>query len=1034
MAKQIITTSSLTLIKQGDTSVLDKLFLELKSIIDSNYKKYNYLEKELYYKIVKEMIVDFANSFDLHIEADFDELFKKNFSKFIHYRISIYVNDPNYNIILDYLVSLKSNRFVNFCSFLKRINYDSEIDSYIKLIELYPFISQSVEILIGKKEKITTNYIDTVSTNKPMANFVRAYMLQNDIEEFDDDYISTIEDSIIEGSSSEDFEDSSDKDSELDDQEFYDTLSDDSVLDEELDDELDDDLDEELDEDNKKKSKDEEYDEKYVDTDIVKAYMKEMGSIPLLDILEERKLFYEYSKAKGENKKLIADKIASANLRLVVSIAKKYLGRGLALLDLIQEGNIGLMTAISKYDVTKGFKFSTYATWWIRQAVTRSLSDQGRNIRMPVHMTERLNKYRMIQRDFTTRNGREATVEEIMAIMELSRDKVMEIFNWLSDTSSLNARVGDEDDTELQHFVADSVDNFRDVELSDMQRDIKRLIDTTNMDEKHRQVVYYRFGFYGRIYKLEEIGQMMGVTRERIRQMENKALHKIRSNPLIKNYADYMDDSTKAMEFVREAKDKHRFKPNSNPIYDGKSKASGKAKQGKKEEDMAKGHDTKNLFVYFEVPEEKYDVLRDCIAVLKEKDRNVVIKRCGADYSGTSELLLDGSERTVFYNIVMPKIKMAYEMLSVLERDGAAYRDKYDYLSGLFSGGAKKKSVNLLTYFSNRYTFEELKKAVDDLPEDERSIVYNVCGEKLDGNVSGEVDKATKTSFNTKAMPKIKTRLNKFFPEKKEVVSKKLAAGTGAAVGQRRKSGFTLEPVLQTTGAERTGNAENLVPIVTGGDLAGDEAVLKEQGDVLEPGAMITGATPNNGEFLGDDFVPDDNSFGAGISDNREAFGEDLEGQGIIPHSDETPTSGGYKPESLEESEDNKGLGGGVTPGIVTLKDNNAGSGEPKDQDLKVTDEKGFTKKDYEVIQMIINSDEFKEMIKMNFPIEEVMVATLLHYGYQGKTFTIDQIAAFLNTSRDNVVDIAKRSMQTYREMINRKIDMYEKALIKGLL
>lgn len=259
--------------------------------------------------------------------------------------------------------------------------------------------------------------------------------------------------------------------------------------------------------------------------DPVKIYLKEIGNYPLLSMDEE----VELAKKIAEGDQYAADRLTESNLRLVVSIAKKYVGRGLSFLDLIQEGNLGLIKAVDKFDYSKGYKFSTYATWWIRQAITRSIADQSRTIRIPVHMSEVINKAYRISRSLLQELGREPTEEEIAKEMNLPVEKVREIMKISADPISLDTPIGEEDDSHLGDFIKDdTIMGPEDAAAYTMLQDqIQKLL--TTLSEREQRVLILRFGLLdGRTRTLEEVGKEFNVTRERIRQIEAKALRKLR--------------------------------------------------------------------------------------------------------------------------------------------------------------------------------------------------------------------------------------------------------------------------------------------------------------------------------------------------------------------------------------------------------------------------------------------------------------------------------------------------------------------------
>jgi len=271
--------------------------------------------------------------------------------------------------------------------------------------------------------------------------------------------------------------------------------------------------------------------------DSVRLYLREIGKIPLLTSEQEVAL----AKRIEAGDKAAKDAMAEANMRLVVSIAKKYIGRGLDLLDLIQEGNTGLLRAVEKFDYSKGFKFSTYATWWIRQAITRAIADQARTIRIPVHMVETINKLIRTQRRLVQELGREPLPEEIAAEMEMDVEKVNHILKIKQDIVSLEAPVGEEEDSLLGDFIADE-DSLTPEEAATHQL-LKEHVNAVLqlLTPREQKILRMRFGLEdGRSHTLEEVGQEFGVTRERIRQIEAKALAKLRKHRESKKLRDYL--------------------------------------------------------------------------------------------------------------------------------------------------------------------------------------------------------------------------------------------------------------------------------------------------------------------------------------------------------------------------------------------------------------------------------------------------------------------------------------------------------------
>lgn len=276
--------------------------------------------------------------------------------------------------------------------------------------------------------------------------------------------------------------------------------------------------------------------------DPIKMYLKEIGKIPLLSVDEEMNLAKKICDPDENVRKEARKKMAESNLRLVVSIAKRYMGRGMQLLDLIQEGNLGLLRAVEKFDYQKGFKFSTYATWWIRQAITRSIADQARTIRIPVHMVETINRLIKVQRKLVQELGREPKPIEVAKVMGIPVAKVREIMSFALEPVSMETPIGDEDDSHLGDFLQDSnakipVNFAMDVLLHDQLMEVIK-----SLTEREQKVILLRFGLEdGKPRTLEEVGKVFGITRERIRQIEAKALRKLRNPSKVKRLKDFLE-------------------------------------------------------------------------------------------------------------------------------------------------------------------------------------------------------------------------------------------------------------------------------------------------------------------------------------------------------------------------------------------------------------------------------------------------------------------------------------------------------------
>ena len=273
--------------------------------------------------------------------------------------------------------------------------------------------------------------------------------------------------------------------------------------------------------------------------DPVKIYLKDIGNVPLLSFEDE----IELAKRIEQGDILAKEQLSESNLRLVVSIAKRYMGRGMSLLDLIQEGNIGLMRAVDKYDYRRGYKFSTYATWWIRQAITRAIADQSRTIRIPVHMVETINRLRRVTKELQQELNREVTLDEIASRMEMSVDKIQAIYKLSQEPVSLETPIGDADDNMLSDFIKDEhgLMPHEAASYEVLKLQINEILSL--LSEREAEVLRLRYGIdNGREMTLEEIGKEFNVTRERIRQIESKALGKLRSKSKSNKLIDFLSD------------------------------------------------------------------------------------------------------------------------------------------------------------------------------------------------------------------------------------------------------------------------------------------------------------------------------------------------------------------------------------------------------------------------------------------------------------------------------------------------------------
>ena len=303
------------------------------------------------------------------------------------------------------------------------------------------------------------------------------------------------------------------------------------------------------------------YDEDYNSEDDLKIYLKDIGMIPLLSDEEERELCFKIEQGDKKAKK----KLVESNLRLVVSVAKKHVGKGLPLLDLIQEGNMGLIKAAEKFDVKKGNRFSTYATWWIRQAITRAVADQARIIRIPVHTQEKFHRMERAKKLIEQREGREATYEDIAKELNVKLKEVLEVYTSMADTLSFNVKIGEDKDTEL----GDTIESFDDdveetVRKKSLPNAIRQFLKDSNLSDREIIVIVKRFNLDGTFNTLEEIGKEFGVTRERVRQIEAKALNKLRRRSNVVKILEFSENPERIEKLIRQ-----RFMENNTPNNNG---------------------------------------------------------------------------------------------------------------------------------------------------------------------------------------------------------------------------------------------------------------------------------------------------------------------------------------------------------------------------------------------------------------------------------------------------------------------------------
>ncbi len=482
----------------------------------------------------------------------------------------------------------------SFATFLQRLGYSISIEECIALFQKYPKFLNIVKTMVNcKTQKITLEKLEDIPDYLLLSSIIGAYLT---FAKIDIDLDSDLEDinGLIESEEKGDI----------------------------------------------------------LQLDPVKQYLYEIGKVPLLTISEERELF-TLLKSTGSDK--VRHKIAEANLRLVVNIAKRFLGRGLLFLDLIQEGNLGLLKAIDKFDVEKGYKFSTYATWWIRQAISRAIADLARTIRIPVHMVERINKVVQTERRLTMELGREPKNEEIALELGYKVEQIRDIKENYLDPVSLQTLIGDEEDSELEQFVAAEGDDYEVVNNNELHNRLMDVLDT--IPEREAKVLILRFGVNdGKTRTLEEVGKIFHVTRERIRQIEAKALRRLshkNNAKALKVFIGLPDDSS-TVSLPKRKEDNPPRRKIPLPQTSLPSKKVVKASVV-----------IKNLFYYTSAYDRQLVVKE--ISHLEQYCQEILIKLFGRSFEEDNHGLADENDKYLFENYILPELKGRLETLSSLE-------------------------------------------------------------------------------------------------------------------------------------------------------------------------------------------------------------------------------------------------------------------------------------------------------------------------------------------------------------------------------
>ena len=653
----------------------EELLSELSNIIVKLYKKYNYAELEKYMDNTLDSIQVYINE-----SENVDEAL---LTKKIESLISTYINNEiatNPIGVINNYIGKKIKRVKTYDEAIKEI---SKLTDFFGQVDYYPDLDLYNQIL-------SNNVILEMTKN----------IFEHDEEKIKEGYIDEIYSDITVSSiinaycvvnnievKQIDFDDFS-----------YDNLSDDIE-----------------------------------GLDPITTYMKDIGRIPLLSIEDERKIARQLPQPEA------AKILAESNLRLVVSIAKRYMGRGLQFLDLIQEGNLGLIKAVEKYDVSKGYKFSTYATWWIRQAITRAICDKSRNRRIPVHMYERWFKYKKKIEELNRKLGRDATTEEMAEYIGISVSELNKYFATFAEDASLETPVSDENDASLLgDFIASSLATPEDDTIDNARRNdiLKTMRD--GLTEKEYHVLDLRFGISdGKERTLEEVGKVYNVTRERIRQIEAKALRKLRQPSKSRKLKDYVDFKT--------SDDYNRFK----------KKEVQKVKK--------KSNEIRNIYqIYNNIPR---NIVDKSIDMLPDDYRDIMVKRWGNDYMNTTldKTYWTQELNTRLYDEVLPAIKNNIEEIT----KDSKVQNKIVYIEPIKTDGYLTKvsktseekindNVNLYKMFEN-YSKDEIDKIIDTLSDEYKALIYKRFGKRLYGLYNVEIKEWS--TIYLKIVPYLKNKL-----------------------------------------------------------------------------------------------------------------------------------------------------------------------------------------------------------------------------------------------------------------------------------
>lgn len=704
-------------------------FMKFKEELSSHYSYlsnyddiYNLAIDKAISDILKENDVDCNFTIERYLKKHIDESLGIIFSSMQNERIKLFNEFLNSN--LHFTASNKNNieEFSKIADFFKDINYLLTTDNALEIIEGNKLLEKSLKKLVDKNiQRIREDDFSSVTDNEILISFMEAYCLKNDI-------------SLVENM-------------ELTN-EYYETILDDI--------------------------------DSTCISDTVRAYLNTLKKT----LLTPEEEFSLAKKAKQGDKKAETELI-ERNLRLVVAIAKHYVGRGLPFIDLIQEGNIGLIKAISKFDPDKGYKLSTYATWWIKQAVSRSIYDNSRTIRMPVHFHEKLNKYVKTTNILSERLGREPTVEELAKELKIPPDKVEKLYGLTVNSISINAFVGANKDRELEVFLADDKASIeKDYEQEELKQNVKKLIENTNLSEQEELVIKLRFGIdqpTEQALSLETISKEFGVTRERIRQIEVRALKKLKRSRQINGLEIYMDNPEKALENLKASRQGLITQNYQTSIIEHPNIKSTKMLLP----EILKDYKEKEIILAIEeIIADKFSDLND---EFKAKLKNLEIDEFSA------------SEINEFNYVIAPIVKKNLEENKNRE--------------------SEMKLINMKTFAElfEGYQTEKVIETIDGLENGDLEIFKKRFGADYDENISCSLSQKERTRLNNLIVT-VKRKIDRQTKEKEKLLKK-----------QEKGEVVMKESLLE--------NKENITPSISNeeSDITVHEEVSTDTGSVTTP-------------------------------------------------------------------------------------------------------------------------------------------------------------------------------------------------------